>query len=90
MHYLDAKTHNYSYLAEEQAGFHLSYHMENHQMLLKYLLLVASRHWGPLALAFIDLIKVCDQLPRVAFWHTLAEDMEVPKDIRTGIEALYY
>ena len=54
------------------------------------LLLVAYHHQGPLVVAFIDLEKAYDQLPRVILWHMLAEELKVPVDIRTGIEALYY
>ena len=57
---------------------------------MTYLLLAASRHRGPLALAFIDLEKAYDRLPRLTLWRVLAEELEVPADIRTGIEALYY
>ena len=42
-------------------------------MLLTYLFLAASHHKGPLALAFIDLEKAYNWLPRVALWHVLAE-----------------
>ena len=45
---------------------------------------------GPLALAFIDLEKAYDRLPRVTLWRVLAEELEVPEDIRTGIEAMYF
>ena len=54
-----------------------------------YLRLVASHHLGPLALAFIDLKKAYDQLPRATLWHILAEELEVLVDILTGIKALY-
>ena len=57
---------------------------------MTYLLLAASRHPGPLALAFIDLEKAYDRLPRLTLWRVLAEELEVPADVRTGIEALYY
>ena len=57
---------------------------------MTYLLLAASCHRGPLALAFIDLEKAYDRLPRLSLWRVLAEELEVPADIRTGIEALYY
>ena len=57
---------------------------------MTYLLLAASRHHGPLALAFINLEKAYDRLPRLTLWRVLAEELEVPEDIRTGTEALYY
>ena len=57
---------------------------------MNYLLLAASHHCGPLALAFINLEKAYDRLPRLTLWHVLAEDLKVLADIRTGIEALYY
>ena len=59
-------------------------------MLLTYLLLEASHHRGPLALTFIDLKKAHDRLPRAAPLHVLTEELEVPIDIRAGMEALYY
>ena len=34
LHCLDAKTHCCGWLVEEQVGFHLGHHVENHQMLL--------------------------------------------------------
>ena len=53
-----------------------------------YLLFVASHHWGPLALAFIDLEKAYNQFPWVTLWCMLAEELVVLPDIWTGIEAL--
>ena len=41
-------------------------------------------------MAFLDLEKAYDRLPRVTLWRVLAEELEVPEDIRTGIEALYF
>ena len=87
---LDDETHCHGWLPKEQAGFHLGYHIEDHQLLLMYLLLAASRHQGPLALAFIDLEKAYDWVPRTTLWRVLAEELEVPVDIWTGVEALYY
>ena len=43
-----------------------------------------------MVLAFIDLEKAYNHLPRVTLWYMLAEVLEVPVDIRTGIEALFY
>ena len=43
LHRLDAETHRHGWLAEEQAGFRLGHHIEDHQLLLTYLLLAASR-----------------------------------------------
>ena len=43
-----------------------------------------------MVLAFIDLGKAYDGLPRFTLWCVLAKELEVPVDIRTGIEALYY
>ena len=57
---------------------------------MTYLLLAASHHHRPLALAFIDLDKAYDRLPRLTLWRVPAEELKVPADIRTGIEALYY
>ena len=59
-------------------------------MLVMYLLLAASRHQGPLALAFIELGNACKWLPRVTLWCVLAEELEVLADIRISIKALYY
>ena len=87
---LDDETHCRGWLAKEQAGFRLGHRIEDHQLLLTYLLLAASRHRGPLALAFIDLEKAYDRVPRTTLWRVLAEELEVPVDIRTGVEALYY
>ena len=64
--------------------------MEDHQLLLTYLLLASSHQSGPLALAFLDLQKTYDWLPRVTLWHILAAELEVPEPIRTVIEALYF
>ena len=43
LHRLDAETHSQGWLAEEQAGFRLGHRIEDHQLLLTYLLLAASR-----------------------------------------------
>ena len=43
LHRLAVETHSRGWLAEEQAGFHLGHHIEDHQLLLTYLLLAASR-----------------------------------------------
>ena len=64
--------------------------MEDHQLLLTYLMLAAAQRRGPLAVAFIDLEKAYDRIPRVQLWHVLAEELGVPADLRTGVEALYY
>ena len=87
--HLDNETHSRHWLAEGQAGVHLGHRIEGHQLLLTYLLLAASCHQGPLALAFIDLEKAYDRAPRFTFWQVLAEELEVLADIRTGIELLY-
>ena len=42
LHRLDEEPHHRDGLAEEQAGFCLGHHVEDHQLLLTYLLLVAS------------------------------------------------
>ena len=57
---------------------------------MTYLLLAASCHGTSLVLASIDLEKAYDRLPRLTLCCVLAEELEVPVDIRTGIEALYY
>ena len=57
-------------------------------MLLTYLLLAASCQWKTLALASINLEKAYNQLPRVALWCMLAEELEVPEDIRTSMMPL--
>ena len=90
LHRLDDETHYHGWLAKEQAGFHLGHHIEDHQLLLTYLLLAASHHRGPLALAFIDLEKAYDRIPRTTLWRVLAEELEVVADIWTRVEALYY
>ena len=59
-------------------------------MLLIHLPLVASYCSRPLVLAFIDLEKTYDWLPKVTFWCVLADELEVPAGIRFGIKALYY
>ena len=43
LHRLDAETHCPGWLAEEQAGLHLGHRVEDHQLLLTFLLLAASR-----------------------------------------------
>ena len=43
LHHLDAETHSRGWLAEEQAGFRLGHCIEDHQLLLTYLLLATSR-----------------------------------------------
>ena len=85
---LDDETHCRGWLVKEQAGFCLGHRIEDHQLLLTYLLLVASRHRGPLALAFIDLEKAYDQVPKTTLWQVLAEELEVLADMQTGVEAL--
>ena len=57
---------------------------------MTYLLLATSHHRRPLVLAFINLEKAYNRLPRLTLLRVLAEELEVPADIRTGIEALYY
>ena len=42
LHRLDEATHHRGWLAEEQAGFCLGHRIEDHQLLLTYLLLAAS------------------------------------------------
>ena len=42
LYHLDEEMHSQGWLAEEQAGFCLGYYVEDHQLLLTYLLLVAS------------------------------------------------
>ena len=42
LHRLDEETHHRGWLAEEQAGLCLGRHVEDHQLLLTYLLLAAS------------------------------------------------
>ena len=64
--------------------------MEDHQLLLTYLLLVASSWRGPLALAFLNLKKAYYWLLRVTLWRMLAEGLEVPEDVSMGIKALYF
>ena len=64
--------------------------MEGHKFLLTHLLLVAFFWWCPLALAFLDLEKAHNQLPRVTLWCVLAEELKVPEDIRAGIKDMYF
>ena len=42
LHCLDAEAHGQGWLAKEQVGFYLGNCMEDHQLLLTYLLLAAS------------------------------------------------
>ena len=44
LHHLDDETHCQCWLAEKQARFCLGHHIEEHQLLLTYLLLAASRN----------------------------------------------
>ena len=39
---LDNDTHCHSWLVEEQAGFNLGHHVDDHQLLLTYLFLATS------------------------------------------------
>ena len=59
-------------------------------MLVMYLLLAASHHQGPLALAIIELGNAYNWLPRITLWCVLAEELEVLADIKTSIKSLYY
>ena len=55
----------YSWLVEAQVGFLLRHRMKDYQLLLIYIILVASQQQNPRMLAFMDLEKAYDQLPRV-------------------------
>ena len=68
----------------------MGHHVEDHQLLLTYLLLAASYQRGPQALAFLDLEKAYNWLPRVTLWRVLAVELEVSEPIRTSIEVLFF
>ena len=87
---LDAATLTHDWLAPEQAGFRAGHRIEDHQLLVTYLMLGAASQRGPLALAFIDLEKAYDRIPRLTLWRVLANELHIPSDICSGIEALYY
>lgn len=63
--------------------------MEDHQILLTYLLLAAADNRGPLAIAFIDLEKAYDRIPRDRLWQVFASELDMPSDLYEGILALY-
>ena len=42
--------------------------MEDHHILLTYLLLAAADNRGPLVIAFINLEKIYDCIPRNSLW----------------------
>ena len=86
---LDAATLTHDWLAPEQAGFRAGHRIEDHQLLVTYLMLGAASQRGPLALAFIDLEKAYDRIPRLTLWCVLAAELHIPSDICSGIEVLY-
>ena len=55
LHHQNEESYCQGWLAEEQAGSCLGHCMEDHQLLLTYLLLAASHQCGPLAMAFLNL-----------------------------------
>ena len=75
--------------AAEQAGFHAGHWIEDHQLLITYLMMMAAAGRGPLVVAFIDLEKAYDMIPRAHLLHILAEDVGVPDDLWAGLESLY-
>ena len=75
--------------AAEQAGFHAGHRIEDHQLLITYLMMAAAAGQGPLVVAFLDLEKTYDIIPWAHLWQILAEDVGVPDDLRAGLESLY-
>ena len=75
--------------AAEQAGFHTGHWIKDHQLLITYLMIATAARRGLLVVAFIDLEKAYDMIPRAHLWQILAEDVGVPDDLRAGLESLY-
>ena len=75
--------------AAEQAGFYAAHQIEDHQLLITYLMMAAAAGCGPLVAAFIDLEKAYDMIPWAHLWRILAEDVGVSYNLRAGLESLY-
>ena len=76
--------------AVEQAGFRPRHRLEDHQLPMTYLLQAAAAGRGSLAVAFIDLEKAYDRVPRLLLWEVLARELGVPTDLLSGIRAMYH
>ncbi len=48
-------------------------------------MLSAAQGRGPLAVAFLDLEKAYDRVPRRQLWVVFAEELGVPLDIQLGL-----
>lgn len=68
---LDAMAEPRGWRAPSQAGFRRGYRLEDHQLLITYLMMAAAQGRGPLAVAFIDIEKAYDKLPRTQLWEVL-------------------
>lgn len=85
----DALAESSGWHAREQAGFRRGYRLEDHQLLLTYLLTTAAVDRAPLALGFIDLAQAYDKVPRHKLWLVLGQELGVPPDLLWGLWALY-
>ena len=71
--------------APEQAGFRQGYRIEDHQLLLTYLMLSAAQGRGPLAVAFLDLEKAYDRVPHRRLWSVFVEELGISPAVHLGL-----
>ena len=86
---LDTAAEANTWRAREQAGFRRGHRIEDHQLLMTYILQCAAAGRGPVALGFIDLTKAYDSVPRARLWSVLADELGVAADLQDGILSLY-